>query len=61
MTTKEIAIKSIEELADDASWDDIKGRINFIAAVRKGVLELEEGKGIPHERVGDELTEWQSS
>ena len=58
MTTKQIALKTIEQLPDDASWEDIQERINFIAGVRKGLRELEEGQGIPHETVREEFAEW---
>jgi predicted transcriptional regulator len=58
MTSKEIALKTIEQLPEDASWEDIQERINFAAAVRKGLHELDQGKGIPHEMVTKEFTEW---
>lgn len=58
MTTKETAIKTIQELPDDASWDDIQERINFVAGVRKGLHELDEGKGIDHHRVMEEFSKW---
>jgi predicted transcriptional regulator len=58
MTTKEIAIRSIKELPENATWEDIQERINFIAGVRKGLRELDEGKGIDHERVREEFKEW---
>ena len=58
MTTKEIAIRTIEQLPDSASWEDIQERINFIAGVRKGLKELDEGKGISHDRVKEEFAEW---
>ncbi len=58
MTSKEIAIKTIENLPADASWEDIQERINFIAAVRKGLRELDDGKGISHDRVKEEFAEW---
>jgi len=58
MTTKEIAIQSLKALPDDASWEDIQERINFVAGVRKGLRELDEGKGIPHDRVKKEFAEW---
>lgn len=61
MTTKEIAIKTIQELPENATWEDIQERINFIAGVRKGLRELDEGKGIDHERVREEFKEWLSS
>ncbi|MBN2317092.1 MAG: hypothetical protein JXM79_24405 [Sedimentisphaerales bacterium] len=58
MTTKEIALKTINELPEDASWEDIQERINFIVAIRKGLNELDEGKGVPHEKVKEEFAEW---
>lgn len=51
MTNKDIAIQTIEGLPDDASWEDIAERINFVAAVRRGLKEISEGKEIPHQRV----------
>jgi predicted transcriptional regulator len=58
MTTKEIALRTIEQLPENASWEDIQERINFVAAVRKGLRELDEGKGIPHDQVKEEFAEW---
>lgn len=58
MTTKEAAIKTIQGLPDDATWEDVQERINFVAGVRKGIRELDEGKGIPHEKVREEFVEW---
>ena len=61
MTVKEIAIKTIHQLPDDASWEDIQKRIDFVAGVRKGLRELDEGKGIAHQKVKEEFSEWLSS
>jgi predicted transcriptional regulator len=61
MRIKEIAIKSIEELPEDATWEDIQERINFMAGVRKGLRELDQGKAIPHEKIREEFREWLSS
>jgi hypothetical protein len=58
MTVKEIAIHTIEELPEEASLAGIQERINFVAGIRKGLRELDEGKGIPHYRVREELAEW---
>ena len=58
MTTKEMAIHTIENLPDDAEWDDIQERINFVAGVRRALRELDEGKGIPHDRVKEESSAW---
>jgi predicted transcriptional regulator len=61
MTIKEIAIKSIEELPEDATWEHIQERINFMAGIRKSLRELDQGKGIPHEKIREEFSEWLSS
>jgi predicted transcriptional regulator len=58
MTTKETAIHTIEDLPEDATWDDVQERINFIVGVRRGLRELDEGKGIPHDRVREEFAQW---
>jgi predicted transcriptional regulator len=61
MTTKEIALKTIEQLPKDATWEDIQERINFVAGIRKGLRELDEGKGMPHDKVKEEFAEWLTS
>jgi len=58
MTIKQIAMKTIEQLPEDASWEDIQERINFVAGVRKALRELDEGKGVPHDKVKEEFAEW---
>ena len=60
MTIKEIAVSAIQQLSEDATWEDIQERINFVAGVRKGFCQLDEGTGIPHEKVKEELSEWLS-
>jgi len=60
MTIKERAIETILQLPEDASWEDIQERINFVAGVRKGLRELDEGKGVAHDKVKEELQEWLS-
>lgn len=58
MKIKEIAIEAIKELSNDVTWEDIKERIDFIAAVRKGLKELDEGHYIEHEDIKKELKGW---
>ena len=55
MTIKEAAVKSIHELPEDATWEDVQERISFVAGVHRGLRELNEGKGILHEQVREEL------
>jgi len=58
MNIKKTAIEAIQDLPEEATWEDIQERINFVAAVRKGLRELDEGKGIDHDRIKRELSEW---
>jgi predicted transcriptional regulator len=55
--TKEMTLRTIEQLLEDAPWEGIQERINFVAGIRKGLRELDEGKGIPHDKVREEFAE----
>ena len=44
MNTKELAIRTLEELPEDATWEDVQERINFLIGIRKGLRELDEGR-----------------
>ena len=58
MTSKEIALKTIGQLPETVSWEEIQERINFVVGVHKGLRELDEGMGIPHDRIVEEFSEW---
>ena len=58
MSTKEQALQSISDLPEDASWEEIQERINFMAGVSKGLEEIDAGEGIPHEEVKREFQSW---
>lgn len=61
MTSKEKVLSAVQELPDDSSIDDIADRIDFMAAVQRGLDELDAGKGIPHAEVKKELASWLTS
>jgi predicted transcriptional regulator len=61
MTEKEIVLKTIRELPDDCSIDEIADRIEFLAAVQKGLDQLDRGEGIPHEEIKRQLASWLTS
>jgi len=58
MTEKEIVLETIRALPDDCSLEEIAERIEFIAAVQKGLDQLDSGKGIPHDEVKRQLASW---
>jgi antitoxin (DNA-binding transcriptional repressor) of toxin-antitoxin stability system len=60
MTVKEHALQTIKNLPEDVDWEEVKDRIEFRAAVEKGIRELDEGKGIAVEDLEKELKQWTS-
>jgi predicted transcriptional regulator len=58
MTSKEIVQDLLQRLPDDASLQDIARELEFIAAVRQGLDELDNGESIPIDQVEQELPSW---
>jgi len=49
MTDKQRALEAVEGLPDDATVEDAIERLCFIAKVNKGIKELDDGLGVPHD------------
>ena len=60
MSDKQFALETIQRLPDVASLDVISRRLDFVAAIRKGLDQIEKGETIPHEQVKRELAIWLS-
>lgn len=58
MTTKEVALKTIEELPETVSWDEIEEKVRFVAAIEKGFEQIDQGKVISHDQVKKNLDSW---
>jgi len=58
MTNKEIVQDLLRRIPDDASLQDIAREIEFVAAVREGLSELDNGDSVPIENVEKELPSW---
>ena len=58
MTNKQLAIESLRELPDEASFNEILDRIETLAAIREGQAELEAGLSIPNEEVKRLSAKW---
>lgn len=61
MSDKELVLEAIQELPDDVSMEQIGDRVAFIAAVQKGISEIDQGDLIPHEQVRQQLAAWLSA
>jgi len=58
VTQKEIALDALRELPEDASFADIADRVEFLAAVQKGLDQVDRGEGISHDEVKRQLASW---
>ena len=50
-SVKEEAAKIIENLGDDATWDDLMYEIYVRQAIEEGLADSDAGRGIPVEEV----------
>ena len=55
---KEQMIRLIEGLPDDVTLDDLMAELYFRIKVDSGLMELDEGKGIPHHEVKERMAKW---
>jgi len=55
---KKQVIQLIQQMPEDVSIDDIMSELYFKLQVDKGLKELDEGKGIPHQKVKERMKKW---
>ena len=58
MSDKQLALESIQRLPEDASLDAIAERLEFLAAIRKGLSQIERGETVSQEEVKRQLAKW---
>jgi len=58
MTNKQIVEHLLQQIPEDVSLHEIAERIEFVAAVRQGLAELDRGERIPIDEVERELPSW---
>jgi predicted transcriptional regulator len=61
MTQKKLVLDAINELPDEASLEEIAERVDFLAAVQRGLDQLDRGESIPHEEIKRQLAAWLTS
>ena len=55
---KEEVIHIIQSLPDEVTVDDIMAELYFKLQVDAGLMELDNGKGIPHKEVEQRMSKW---
>jgi predicted transcriptional regulator len=58
MSQKELVLEAIQGLPDDASIDQIADRVEFMAAIQKGVDDIDCGDTVPHQEIKKQLAKW---
>jgi predicted transcriptional regulator len=58
MTQKQLVLEAIKELPEETSLREIVERIEFLAAIQKGIDQLDHGESIPHDEVKRQLATW---
>lgn len=58
MSDKEAVIELVKRLPPDISLREIVQQIEFIAAVKEGFDQIDQGKGIPVEEVEKMIESW---
>ena len=60
MSDKQAALEAIRRLPDAASFREIREEIEFLAAIREGEAQADQGKVITLEQVEKNLQTWLS-
>lgn len=58
MTTKELVLKLLETMPDDATIEDIQYHLFVLQKIRTGQAAADDGETIPHEEVMRQLAQW---
>jgi predicted transcriptional regulator len=58
MTTKELVLKTLEQLPDDADVEEFLERLDFLRELEASIREADAGETIPHEQVMQEIARW---
>jgi predicted transcriptional regulator len=60
VTNKELVIRKVRELPDDASLRDIVEEIAILAAIREGEDDIDAGRFVTHEELKRQVAQWLS-
>ncbi len=58
MSNKELVLEAVNELSDDASFDEFAQRIQILDAIRRGECAADNGQIVPHEELKARVATW---
>jgi predicted transcriptional regulator len=58
MTTRELVLKALNGLPDDADIEDFLERLRFLRELEEAIREADAGETVPHEEIQQQLARW---
>jgi len=58
MTTKDKVIQAVQNLPDDASFEDAMERLLFLVKIERGLQQADTGQTVPHAQVKVRMSKW---
>jgi len=58
MTAKRMVLETVEQLPEDASFEEINRRLEVVAAIQKGLDSLDRGEGKSIDEVEKLVASW---
>lgn len=58
VTKKEIIQRIVDELPDEADWDDAIDRLMYIEGIERGLEDVKAGRTITHEELLKRVESW---
>lgn len=60
MTAKESVLKSVQEMPDEASWEEIVEHLDILVAIQRADQDADAGRIYTQEEVQHEVASWRS-
>jgi len=58
MTTKQKVINAVQNLPENASYEDVMEKLLFLAKIEKGLQQANEGQTLTHSTVKQKMKRW---
>lgn len=58
MTRKDLMHKVVDQLPDEADWDEAIDRLLYIKGIERGLADVKAGKTISHEELLKRIETW---
>jgi hypothetical protein len=55
---REKVIEAVNELSQEFELEDLIERLVFVEKIEKGIIQIEEGKTVPHETLKEMIKKW---